>query len=127
MGSVVEIRLEPSSERFDATDDRWLDQVAILITELREHAGPVDRHSVPVPGTKGVLDSIVMPIASAGALTAAVEMLKGWLARDRSRAVKVTWADSGAMQALELTGSDVDDRAFNEVLQAVTKQLREPP
>lgn len=123
MGSVVEFRLEPSSQRFDATDDRWLDQVAILITDLREHAGPVDRRSVPVPGTKGVLDSIVMPIASAGMLTAAVEMLKGWLARDRSRAIKVTWSDSGSVQALELAGSDVDDRAFDEVVRAVTKQL----
>lgn len=74
-----------------------------------------------------MIDSIVMPIASTGVLTAAVEMLKGWLARDSSRALKVTWADDGSMQALELTGSDLDDRAFDEVLQAVTRQLRAPP
>ena len=127
MASAVELRLEPTSGRFDATDDRWLDQVASLVAELREHAGDVTVRREPVPGAKGALDAIVLPLASAGVLTAAVEMLKAWLGRDRSRSLKVTWSGDGAVQQFELAGSRVDDVAFDQIVSSVLTQLRTPP
>jgi hypothetical protein len=124
MEPVVEVHLEPSSGRFDMTDDRWLDQVGGLIAELREQVGPVERRRQPVAGAKGALDAIVLPLASAGALTGMVEMLKAWLGRDRSRSVKVKWSAEGKVQELELSGNRVDDGAFNGVVRAVTEQLQ---
>jgi hypothetical protein len=56
-------------------------------------------------------------------LTAAVELLKGWLARDRSRTVKVAWSADGKLQELELSGAQVDPAAFDQVVRAVAQQL----
>jgi hypothetical protein len=125
--SPVELRLEPASQRFDATDDRWLDQVASLIVDLRENVGEVDVRRDAVPGAKGALEAIVLPLASAGALTGAVEVLKAWLGRDRSRSVKVTWSGEGELQQLEMSGTKVDDEAFDEVVRSVVAQLAAPP
>ncbi|HWC69258.1 MAG TPA: hypothetical protein VG478_14410 [Acidimicrobiales bacterium] len=123
VGEQVELRLEPVSERFDAADDRWLDQIAGLVSELQEEVGGVSRRREPVEGTKGALDSILLSLTSAGALTAAVELLKGWLARDRSRTVKVAWSADGKLQELELSGAQVDPAAFDQVVRAVAQQL----
>ena len=127
MGDAVELRLEPVSERFDASDDRWLDQVAGFVTELQDGVGGVTRQREPVEGTKGALDSILLSLTSAGALTAAVELLKAWLSRDRSRSVKVSWTADGSVQQLELAGSQVDSAAFDQVVSAVVKQLPATP
>lgn len=127
MGDAVELRLEPVSERFDSSDDRWLDQVAGFVTELQDGVGGVTRQREPVEGTKGALDSILLSLTSAGALTAAVELLKAWLSRDRSRSVKVSWTADGSVQQLELAGSQVDSAAFDQVVSAVVKQLPATP
>lgn len=127
MESSVELRLAPTSDRFDLTDDRWLDQVAALLADLREHVGDVDLRRAAVPGAKGALDTIVLPLASAGAFTAAVEVLKSWLGRDRSRSVKVTWSDDGELQQLELGGTKVDDEAFQAVIRSMVAKLATPP
>ena len=127
MGDAVELRLEPVSERFDSSDDRWLDQVAGFVTELQDGVGGVTRQREPVEGTKGALDSILLSLTSAGALTAAVELLKAWLSRDRSRSVKVSWTADGSVQQLELAGNQVDSAAFDQVVSAVVKQLPATP
>jgi hypothetical protein len=127
MGEPVELRVEAVSDRFDASDDRWLDQVAALISDLHAEVGTVSRQRAPAEGSKGALDSIILSLTSAGALTASVELLKSWLARDRSRSVKVTWSADGALQELELSGTGVDDAAFEQVVQAVAKQLPATP
>ena len=122
MDEPVVLRLEPSSDRYDATDDRWLDQVAGFITELQAEVGTVTLDREPVAGTKGALDSILVSMTSAGVLTASVELLKGWLTRDRSRSVKVTWSSGGEVQAIELAGSE-NDAAIDAIVSAVSKQL----
>jgi Effector Associated Constant Component 1 len=127
MDEAVELRLEPVSERFDAVDDRWLDQVAGLVSELQDGVGGVSRRREPVEGTKGALDSILLSLTSAGALTAAVELIKAWLTRDRSRSVKVTWAADGSVQQFELAGSEIDPAAFDQIVRAVSRQLPTTP
>jgi hypothetical protein len=124
--SRVELRLEPTSDRYDAADDRWLDQVAAFVSELRSEVGDVDVQREPVAGAKGFLDTIVLPLASAGAVTGTIEMLKAWLGRDRSRSVKVTWAADGGVQQLELAGNSVDDAEFDRIVNSVAQQLQGP-
>ncbi|MET0740959.1 MAG: hypothetical protein ABWZ26_05320 [Candidatus Nanopelagicales bacterium] len=126
MGANVELHLEPSSDRFDALDDRWLDQVAGLVTELDEQVGGVERATTTVEGTKGIeLAAIILALGSAGVFTAAIEVVKSWLQRDDTRSMRVVWSDSGELKEVELKGSDVSDAAVQNVLRSVASQLAE--
>jgi hypothetical protein len=127
MDEQVELRFEPVSGRFDDDDERWLDQVDGLVDELRELAGPVGTERVPVPGTKGGLASIIIPMVSAGGLTAVVELVRSWLGRDRSRSLKVSWSDRGTVESIELSGADVDSTRFDDLLSAVTRTIEAGP
>lgn len=126
VGAKVELHLEPSSDRFDALDDRWLDQVAGLVTELDEQVGGVERATTTVEGTKGIeLAAIILALGSAGVFTAAIEVVKSWLQRDDTRSMRVVWSDSGELKEVELKGSDVSDAAVQNVLRSVASQLAE--
>jgi hypothetical protein len=125
LSGKVQLIFEPSSGRFDALDDRWLSQVTGLVSELRREVGDVSASGTPVGGKKGALGSIVLSLASAGSLTTAVELVKAWLARDRTRLVKVSWSADGRLQEVELGGSGVDDAAFDQLVRVVTEQVAE--
>jgi hypothetical protein len=112
MGGQVELRLEPLSGRFDVHDDRWLDQVSGLVDELRAEVGDVATRRTPEPGTKGGIDALLIPVVSAG-----------WLTRDRTRSLKVSWSDRGAVDSIELSGSEVDSARFDDLLRLVTQNL----
>jgi hypothetical protein len=105
MAEQVELKIEPSSDRFDPLDDRWLEQVDGFAGELDQELGGVERERRPVDGGKGFdLASIVLSLGSAGAFTATVELVKSWLSRDRSRSVRLSWSET-ARSAVELKGS----------------------
>src|SRR5262245_65694669 len=103
MDEQVELRLEPLSGRFDTYDERWLDQVDGLVGELRAGADDVTTRRAATPGTKGAIDAIVIPVISAGGLTAVIELVRSWLNRDRTRSLKVSWSDSGSVESIELS------------------------
>jgi len=66
VGPEVTLGLTPWSDRFDLEDDRWLVQESALYDSLRD-AGTVVRHIVPVPGTRGGTESVIIALGSAGA------------------------------------------------------------
>lgn len=105
----MNFELEPSSERFDPVDDRWLDQVAQLVADLRQEADSITRGFQPQTGTKGGLGPIIVSLGSAGAFTAAFEVIKAFVTRDRGRSVRVTWYEDGRAASLEVTGQGLDD------------------
>lgn len=119
----VQLALEPSSGRFEAHDDNWLMQVAALVSDLRSEVGEVTVDRRPKPGSKGTIDSIALSLASAETLTAVVELLRSWLGRDRSRSMKVSWGPGRAVQSVELSGSGLDDAAFDDLVRAVSRQV----
>jgi hypothetical protein len=127
MDEQVELRLEPLSGRFDMHDDRWLDQVDGLVGELRDQAGNVATRRTAEPGTKGGIDAIVIPVVSAGGLTAVIELVRSWLTRDRTRSLKVSWSDRGAVESIELSGAEVENTQFDDLLRAVTQNLAAGP
>ena len=98
-----EMALEPRSGDYGPDDDRWRDHVVGLVSELRRHVD-VDRRGAPMPGTKGTLDELVVALGSAGAFTAAVECMRAWLGRDRSRRIDVRWEENGQQRYVTLTG-----------------------
>lgn len=86
--SEAELVLEATSEKYDPMDDRWQDQVAELLSELNRGAGKVRQESETVDGKKGAVATIILALGSAGAITAAVEIVKAWLARDQTRILR---------------------------------------
>jgi hypothetical protein len=124
MEGQIEVQLEPVSHRFDALDDRWLTQVRDFTTELEREVGGVTRRTEAVPGAKGGIETIILALGSAGALTAAVEMFKAWLGRDDTRALKVSFSTGGEVQSVEITGEEVDDESVDAIMDAVRNRLR---
>jgi Effector Associated Constant Component 1 len=123
MDGELELHVEPTSRRFDALDDRWLAQVREFFLELNRELGGVSRHTEPVEGSKGGIETIILALGSAGALTGAVELFKAWLSRDESRSLKVSFSTGGGLQSVELTGEEVDDDAVEEIMDAVKNRL----
>ena len=124
MGEQVELRLEPSSERFDALDDRWLDQVTTLVTELDREVGGIEQRRRPVQGGKGAeIASIIVSLGSAGVFAAAVDVVRSWLVRDRTRSLKVSWSEDGALREVEVRGGDLDGSSLDDIVRSVTERL----
>jgi Effector Associated Constant Component 1 len=112
----MDFEIEPSSERFDRLDDRWLSQVSHLVGELRRDGVDIDRRSAPEPGQKGDVGPLIMALGSAGLFTAAVDVIKAFVARDEGRTVRLTWHQDGRLQSLELGGPQVDHELMQRVV-----------
>lgn len=123
MSGQAQLVLEPMSGRFDNRDERWSNQVTALLADLRRAVGDVSSTAEPLIGTKGAVGSIVLSVLSASSVTAMIELFKAWLARDRTRSLKVSWSADRELQSVELAGSRLDDAAFDELLQAVLRQV----
>ena len=128
MADNVSIGLVPNSARYDADDDRWRDQVADLVRDLRVETGSLSIARTPVPGTKGSLDSLVLALGSAGVFTTALDVLRVWLARDKTRSVDLTYTDrDGKQQRLNVTATNSGSDALAPVIAAVAGQIEASP
>jgi hypothetical protein len=105
----VDVTLEPGSARFASHDDRWLSQVADLVTGLERVPVSRVRRDRPLAGAKGAVTDVIVSLGSAGVFTAVVEVIKLWLGRDSGRTLKLSWSESGKVQTLELSGSELDE------------------
>ncbi|AEM84200.1 effector-associated constant component EACC1 [Streptomyces violaceusniger] len=124
MASDVELTITTGTAKFALEDQRWLDQVATLHAALRGEAGTISRRGVPEPGAKGAVEAVILALGSSGALTAAVACFRTWLARDKTRALTVTWTDDqGAEQTLTVTGNNVDQASFQALAEGVGRRL----
>ena len=116
MRAPLEVSIEPGSARFRPDDDRWLRQVSDFVRELSRSEVEVIRSTRVVPGAKGSVESILMAVGSAGALTAAVEVFKAWLGRDPTRSIKLEFQHDGSVQSVELSGKGVNDGSLRRIL-----------
>jgi len=114
-GKPVEVALTVESVRYDADDARWGEQVGQLVGELTREVGAVRVVSEPQPGSKGGPEAIILALGSAGAFTAAIEVFRAWLARERSRRLTVTFQDGPTRRRLTVTGADLDRDSFREL------------
>jgi hypothetical protein len=78
--------------------------------------------SVTQAVAKGV-EAIILALGSAGAITAAVEALRLWLARDRGRRVQLSWTVGGQQGEVVLAADKLSEAGARELLLAA---LREP-
>src|SRR5690349_6701267 len=91
----IDVTVTPENCRYDPDDERWLNQIRDLYTELRDEVPGYRVESQAVPGTKGIIESVVLALGSAGAFSAAVTCFKAWLARDKWRRLVVSWIHDG--------------------------------
>src|SRR5262245_40008575 len=128
MAGDVTIGLVPNSARYDADDDRWRDQVADLVRELKVETDALTVAHTPVPGTKGSLDSLVLALGSAGVFTTALDVLRVWLARDKTRSVDLSYTDrDGKRQRLNVTAMNSGSDTLAPVIAAVADQIEASP
>ena len=128
MAETLDISLVPRSDRYEDEDDRWRDQVGDLVHELRVETEAVAVSRTRVPGTKGSLDQLVLTLGSAGVFTTAVDVLRIWLARDKSRSVELQYQDrEGKEQRLSVRAEHADDDALAPVIAAVAAQIEAAP
>jgi hypothetical protein len=99
------ILVTPSHAALDPSDDRFLAQVNDLLADLKACGGQVERRVTPVPGRKGGLEEILLALGTSGAITAAVEIIKAWLARDRNRSLVVGVDHEGKKETFSVTGT----------------------
>jgi hypothetical protein len=105
----VDVTLEPGSTRFSPHDDRWLAQVADLVSELDRVSSPKVRRDRPVEGNKGAITDVVVSLGSVGVFKSLVDVIRLWLGRDSGRTLRLTWFESGKLQSLELGGTGLDE------------------
>jgi hypothetical protein len=123
----LDLVLEPRSDRFDPDDDRWRAQVSDLYAGLDREIGGVRREPTRVEGTKGTVDTVILALGSAGAFTAAVEFIKAWLTRDRSRRLDVSWDVEGRTERVTVSGEAIDNAAIGRIAEAVAGRIGERP
>ena len=126
-GGTIELALVPHSDKFDAEDERWQEQVSLLFRELQREVGGVTRRRQPVEGTKGGADMVIMALGSAGAFTAGLEMVRAWLGRDRSRKLDISYTVDDRTETVSISGDGIDKDAMNRISDAVAARLGSAP
>ena len=124
-GRGLDVRLSAQSDRFDADDENWLTQEADLLADLRREVGGVRRDLQAAPGAKGLVETVIMALGSAGAFTAAVDCLRAWLSRDRTRRIELTWSVDGHEERMVLQGTAIDQATFDRLAELVRTRAAE--
>jgi membrane-associated two-gene conflict system component 1 (EACC1) len=124
-GGPLLLNIEALSDRYDQSDDRWLDQVADLIDRLHEDVGGVQRGGAPpTAGQKGTAEALILALGSAGAFQAAVACFRAWLTRDRSRRLRLVITNAeGPPYTVEIAGDTIDSRTFHDVAELMARRL----
>jgi hypothetical protein len=115
---ALDLTLSTHSDKFDADDDNWLAQETELLQALRGEV-PVRRDLVAAPGEKGLVEGIILALGTAGAFKAAVDCLRAWLARDRTRRIELTWTVDGHEEKITLQGTAVSEAEFERLAEVV--------
>ena len=118
----LELVVEPRSDDYDAADDRWRAQVGSFYQELATRVDTFQRGR-PSPGTKGTVDEVILALGSSGALTAAVELFRAWLQRDKSRSIDVRWDEDGRERHVTFSGDNVDTATVKEIARAAAARV----
>lgn len=103
-------------------DDRWLDQVAQLVEDLRRDVGAVRKERSLQAGSKGGVEVLILALGSSGAFAAMVDIFRAWLSRDRDRSVTMTWEEGGVTQRVTVQGESVDSATLKALAAAAARR-----
>lgn len=120
---ALRIELSAESDRYERDDPRWNEQVHQLVRELKREVGTVEVVSQPVPGQKGGAEAIILALGTAGVFSSAVEALRQWLGRERTRSLTITMDDgTGSTRRFTVRGSELDRNSFRDLADAAIRQ-----
>ena len=121
MPETLEVGLVARNDRFHEDDPRWLEQIAVLVQELRRGTESIRLRRTPVPGTKGAADQLILSLGSAGAFSVALHLVRSWLARDKHRCVEVTFTDAeGRVNTIRLSAENAGPDALAPLISAAS-------
>ncbi len=115
VGERLNLRIAAHADGYEPDDERWLRQERDLFQDLDAQVGDISREAVVVPGTRGVVESVILALGSAGAFRASVALFRAWLARDTSRRVELTWTVDGREERIVLQGDRIPDATFERL------------
>ncbi|WP_426562069.1 effector-associated constant component EACC1 [Angustibacter sp. McL0619] len=122
--SLLEVLVEPASTDFSPDDPGWRAQVIALRRGLQDaDLDDVRREEIPSPGHKAGAESLIIALGTSGAITAAVEVIRAWLSRDRSRQLKLTFREGNREVSVEVDGTTVSDSAMTSALTSALERL----
>lgn len=116
------IVISAASEDLDESDPRWRQQVQSLYGDLREQVGDLRQEVRPVDGRKGGVESIILALGSAGAITAAVQVFQAWLARGRRRSLTLEIDRDGKRERVTVTGEGFDRGSVERLMGQALKR-----
>jgi hypothetical protein len=120
---LVELTLQTESDKFDPDNKNWLAQEARLLGELRREVGGVRRDMAVASGAKGMVETVIIALGSAGAFKAATQCLRAWLGRDRTRRVELSWVVDGKEEKIVLQGTSIGQAQFEKLAELVHTRL----
>ena len=121
--SVVVV-FKPESEVYSAGDARWLAQVNELCADVQRQTGGLRKEVTPVAGHKGGAEALILALGSAGAIKAAAEVFKAWLARDRTRGLTLTVKNGAETREIAVNGTGM---SADDITKFMERALTLPP
>jgi hypothetical protein len=112
----IEIQIIPRSSDFRPNDLRWLQQVDLLLNDLKRQSGDVRQEVIPVPGKKGGAQAIILALGTSGAITAAVTIFRIWLARSADRTLRIQGSVGDRVIDLEINGKNISEDTLRQAL-----------
>jgi hypothetical protein len=117
----LNVVVEADSDQFDQNDPGWRSQLVALRRALQDaDVDDVRREERPAPGHKAGIEVIIVALGTSGAITAAVEVFRSWLSRDRERRLRVKYRDGDREVTLEVEANKASD---DTVIAALTSAL----
>jgi hypothetical protein len=124
MSPTVEVVISTETTKYAPDSPQWQREVAALHTELNRETGAVTTQSTPVPGTKGTAVDVILALGTSGALVAAVEIIRAWLGRDKTRTITATWTDEdGKERRFTLTGENIDQQSLTALSESIGRMI----
>lgn len=115
------LTIQPSHSTYDPNDDRWMTQVNLLLADLKAGGTDVERKVTPVAGKKGGIETIILALGTSGVITAAVEIIKAWLARDKKRTLELAIDRDGKKETVSVAGT-VDTATLTKFMEKALKR-----
>ncbi|NUT96215.1 MAG: hypothetical protein HOY78_29730 [Saccharothrix sp.] len=120
----LEVVVDAHSDQYDPNEPGWRSQLVALRKSLQDaDLDDVRREERPAPGHKAGFEAIVIALGTSGAITAAVEVFRAWLSRDRHRRVRLTFKDGDREVVVEVDANTSSDAAIESTMKAALEHL----
>jgi hypothetical protein len=124
---TINLTITPGTDKYDPEDEAWLEQEGELFDDLRSEVGGVRRIARAAPGEKGVVETVLIALAGAGAFNGAFECLRAWIARDRTRRVEISYTVDGRTEKFVLAGQGIAGAEYDRLVQYAMARLEKEP